>query len=364
MNYKKRVQKLQASLRGKKLGGLLVTQPENRRYLCGFRGGDNGIQESSGVLFVPSKGPVHLITDSRFQLQAEEEAPLCTVHVFAKTRNELICELAKELKLTSLGFESDYTLHSAVGELESALKKIRLVPTTNMVEKMRLIKDEEEIELLRQSVRLNEAVFEKIYSSLMDYSSEIEVALALESTMRTMGAERPAFATIVASGEHGAQPHAIPSNDELHSGGSFTIDMGVVLNGYCSDMTRTFCYGRPSQKYMQIHRIVRKAQLAGIEAIRAGVTGASVDKAARRVIEEAGFGEYFGHGLGHGVGLAIHEDPRLSRLNNKKLKAGMVVTVEPGIYIPGWGGIRLEDMVVVREDGCERLNTNDTWLNV
>ncbi len=140
--------------------------------------------------------------------------------------------------------------------------------------------------------------------------------------------------------------------------------MGLILNGYCSDMTRTFTVGKPDEKYMQLHRIVRKAQLAGMEALRAGVTGASVDKAARKVIEDAGYGEYFGHGLGHGVGLAVHEEPRLSPNWQKKLQAGMIVTIEPGIYIPDWGGIRLEDMFVVREDGYERLNSNDTWLNV
>ena len=142
------------------------------------------------------------------------------------------------------------------------------------------------------------------------------------------------------------------------------IDMGLVLNGYCSDMTRTFPLGKADARYLEIHRLVRKAQCAGIKAIRAGVTGRTVDRAARQTIAEAGYGQYFGHALGHGVGIAVHEDPRLSSRNGKRLKAGMVVTVEPGIYIPGWGGIRLENIVVVREDGCEVLNSDTTWLDI
>ncbi|MBM9518375.1 aminopeptidase P family protein [Desulforhopalus vacuolatus] len=364
MNYNKRIEKIQASLRGKKLGGLLVAQPENRRYLSGFRGGDNGIQETSGILIIPSKGKPHLITDSRFELAAQQESPDFKVHVYRKRLPEFLKELLGELDITKLGFESGYTLYSFAKKLEETLKNVKLFPLTDTIENMRIIKDEEEIELLRKSVLLNEKVFEQVYGSMLECKTEVDVAIAVETTMRRMGAESPSFSTIVASGERGALPHAIPSTQKLQSGKSLTIDMGLILNGYCSDMTRTFCCGKPDETYMQIHRIVRKAQLAGMEAIRAGVTGASVDKTARKVIEDAGYGKYFGHGLGHGVGLAVHEEPRLSRLNNKKLKAGMIVTVEPGIYIPEWGGIRIEDMVVVREDGCERLNTNDTWLNV
>lgn len=366
MNYKKRIERLQASLRGKKYDALLVSQPENRRYLSGYRDGDHGIGESSGVLVVPARGKAHLITDFRFQLQAETESPQTKLHIHTKGIVPYLAKLLPDLKVKTLAFESGYTLHSVAGKMKEMLskKKIRLAGVEGVVEKLRIIKDDNEIEALRRSVLLNEQVFEKIYANLLDCTTEIDVAIALETTMRRMGAEKPSFPTIVATGERGALPHAVPETHPLQPGKSLTIDMGLILDGYCSDMTRTFALGKPDEKYMKIHRIVRKAQLAGIDAVRAGVTGASVDKAARKVIEDAGYGKYFGHSLGHGVGLAIHEQPRLSPVYKKKLRAGMIVTIEPGIYIPGWGGIRLEDMFVVREDGCERLNTNDTWLNV
>jgi Xaa-Pro aminopeptidase len=182
--------------------------------------------------------------------------------------------------------------------------------------------------------------------------------------MRRKGAEKPSFATIVASGANGALPHAVPGDSPLAHNSSLTIDMGLILDGYCSDMTRNLVVGRADKRYKELHRLVRQAHLAGAAAIRAGARCSAVDKVARDIIADAGYGEYFGHSLGHGVGLAVHEEPRLSARSNKTLKAGMIVTVEPGIYIPGWGGIRLENMYVVREEGCENLNNDTTWLDI
>jgi Xaa-Pro aminopeptidase len=182
--------------------------------------------------------------------------------------------------------------------------------------------------------------------------------------MRVKGAESASFDSIGASGDNSALPHAVPTTSHIAGNRPLTIDMGLVLDGYCSDMTRTFVPGKADKKYKELHRIVRRAQLAGMKAIRAGVSARDVDKAARDVIADAGYGEYFGHSLGHGVGIAVHEAPRLATRSKKKLKAGMIVTVEPGIYIPGWGGIRLENMVLVQEDGCENLNSDTTWLDI
>jgi Xaa-Pro aminopeptidase len=182
--------------------------------------------------------------------------------------------------------------------------------------------------------------------------------------MLDLGAQSPSFSTIVAVGPNSALPHAVPGSRVVEAGLPVMIDMGLILDGYCSDMTRTFVVGEPDDRYLAIHRLVRKAQLAAMAEIRAGVAAARVDKTARDIIAAAGYGPAFGHSLGHGVGLAVHEEPRLSSRNGKKLRAGMVVTVEPGIYIHGWGGIRLENMVVVREDGCELLNKNSTWLDL
>jgi Xaa-Pro aminopeptidase len=227
-----------------------------------------------------------------------------------------------------------------------------------------LIKDEDEIVKLRASVELNEKVFAEVYSSLGPGQTEREIAMVIEATMRRMGAESPSFSTIVATGSNSALPHAVPGPVTIERDQPVMIDMGLVLDGYCSDMTRTFVLGEPDDRYLAIHQLVRRAQLAAIAAIRAGVAAARVDEIARDIIAAAGYGQAFGHSLGHGVGMAVHEEPRLSFRNKKKLQAGMVVTVEPGIYIPGWGGVRLENMVVVRADGCELLNKNSTWLDL
>lgn len=366
MDYQQRIAKIQEKLRRKKIDAFLVGKPENRRYLSGYRGGDHGIGESSGMLLVPARGKVHLLTDFRFKLQAEQDVPWAEVVIYPKGLLKLLGPLLGDLQITSLAFESDYTLHSFAQKMTTALAKqgIKSVPTEGLVETMRLIKDEEEIDLIRQAVRLNEEVFIDVYRTLLDYSTEIDVALAIETTMRRKGAEAPSFSTIVASGKNGALPHAVPGSSPVEKDASLTIDMGLILNGYCSDMTRNLVPGTADKKYRQLHQLVRKAHLAGVAAIRAGVKCCDADRAARQIIAEAGYGEYFGHSLGHGVGLAVHEEPRLSGRSSKKLQAGMIVTVEPGIYIPGWGGIRLENMYVVRDEGCENLNSDTTWLDI
>jgi len=366
MNYSRRIKKLQRNLARKKIDALLVSQPENRHYLTGYRGGDHGIEETSGVLIVPSSGPMYLLTDFRYQLQAEKDVPWAAVLIYKKGLPKLLRELLPDLKVKTLGFESHYTLCSFAEELRTILEKkgVSLKPTSGLIEKMRLIKDEDEIDLIRASVRLNEAVFREIFPAISKKQSEIEVALAIESLMRRKGAESVSFNSIVASGKNGALPHAVPGNSQIKANKSLTIDMGLVLQSYCSDMTRNFVPGKATKRYVYLHRLVRKAQLTGMAAVRAGARGKEVDKKARAVIADAGYGSYFGHGLGHGVGLAVHEAPRLSPLSNKKLRAGMIVTVEPGIYIPGWGGIRLENMLVVRENGYENLNKDTTWLDI
>jgi Xaa-Pro aminopeptidase len=257
-------------------------------------------------------------------------------------------------------------LHSTAENLFSLGRDlgVTMIPLTGIVEKMRLIKSDEEIEHIRRSVHLNEQVFQKIFGRISGRETEIEVALEIGAQMRRGGGERESFETIVASGAASSLPHAVPGGRALEKNAPVVIDMGLVLNGYCSDMTRSFCLGTADAKYVEIHRIVRRAQLAGIEAVRAGAAGREVDRAARRVIAEAGYGKYFGHSVGHGVGLAVHEQPGISPKSRMKLKAGMVITIEPGIYLPGWGGIRLENMVAVREDGCENLNTDTTWLDI
>ena len=361
-----RITRLQASLRRRRVDGLLVSQPDNRRYLSGYTAPDHGIQESSGLLLIPAKGRPYLLTDARFTLQAEAEAQLFLVELYSRGLLPLLERLINRLGLQSLAFESDYLLHSTFQRLAGMANKrgLTLVPQLGLIEAMREVKSADELELLRASTRLNETVFQSVYATIEPGMTEREIALALELTMREMGAEGPSFPTIVAFGTNAARPHAVPTDRELQAGDLVLIDMGLIHRGYCSDMTRTFVAGRPDRTYIDRHRVVRAAMQAGIGAIRAGVTGAEVDRVARQVIADAGYGDHFGHSLGHGVGLAVHEAPRLSRTNRKKLRAGMVVTVEPGIYLPEWGGIRLENMVVVGEHGPEVLNRDTTGLDL
>jgi len=361
-----RIHKLQTSLRARNLDAILITEPANRRYLSGYTPTDHGIQESSGVLLIPRKGSPWLLTDSRFELQAKEEAAGFTFELYRKGLFTLLKTLLPSLGVKRLAFESHYFLHSSVARMEETLgKNVELVPLTGLLEGMREVKTEEEIRLLKQSVLLNERVFQQVRSTVAPGMTEIDLALAIDNTMRKLGAERPSFETIVAFGANAAKPHAVPSNRVLKENELVLIDMGLILEGYCSDMTRTFFFGEPDSQFLDRLRIVRQAQLAATKAIRAGVVCREVDLAARQVITDAGYGSHFGHGLGHGVGLAVHEAPRLSPpRNRKRLQAGMIVTIEPGIYLPDWGGIRLENMAVVRADGCELLNEDVSGLDL
>ncbi len=361
-----RIVQLQAALRRRKIDALLVSQPENRRFLSGYTIADHGIHESSGFLLIPASSNPYLLTDARFTLQAQEEAFLFQVELYSKGLLPLLEKLTAQLGIRTLGFESEYILHSTFLKLSDLAEKRGLVlkPQTDLVEAMRIVKTEEELALLRRSTQLNEKVFQSVFNTIEPGMTEREIALALDLTMREMGAEGPSFETIVAFGTNAARPHAVPTDRELKAGELVLIDMGLVYKGYCSDMTRTFVAGKPDPTFLDRHRLVRRAMLAGIDAIRDGVTGYEVDRAARQVIIDGGYGDNFGHALGHGVGLAVHEEPRLSARNRKQLRTGMVVTVEPGIYLPEWGGIRLENMVIVGENGCEVINHDTTSLDL
>ncbi len=366
MIHPQRIQKIQARLRRKKIDGLLVSQPNNRRYLSGYSATDHDISESSGVLLIPARQLPILLTDFRYQIQAQKEVGAMQVLLYPKGLFALLKELLPDLNIASLAFESHYTLHSTADKMQHMADSIgvSLTHVDDMVETMRLIKDEEEISKLRASVLLNEKVFQQVYKTIGAGQTEIDIALAIEATMRRLGAEAPSFETIVATAERSALPHAVPGDVSIKKNTSLMIDMGLILDGYCSDMTRNFVVGKADKKYLTIHRIVRKAQLAAIAQIRPGVSATAVDKTARNIISDAGYGDYFGHALGHGVGLAVHEEPRLSSRNRKHLREGMIITVEPGIYLPDWGGVRLENMVVVRQDGYEVLNQDTTWLDI
>ena len=278
-----RIIRLQSGLRRRHIDGLLVSQPDNRRYLSGYTAPDHGIQESSGLLLIPAKGRPYLLTDARFTLQAEAEAQLFLVELYSRGLLPLLERLINRLGLQSLAFESDYLLHSTFQGLAGMANKrgLTLVPQLGLIEAMREVKSADELELLRASTRLNETVFQSVYATIEPGMTEREIALALELTMREMGAEGPSFPTIVAFGTNAARPHAVPTDRELQAGDLVLIDMGLIHRGYCSDMTRTFVAGRPDRTYIDRHRVVRVPQ----QDLARGPSGGQRGRGQRRQAE-------------------------------------------------------------------------------
>jgi Xaa-Pro aminopeptidase len=279
-------------------------------------------------------------------------------------------EIVTSLKTERLGFESGRLTYLQFQKLKDRLKAdgspVTMVATENLVEDLRVIKDEGELDAIQQSLALAEGAFEAIAPELSPGITEKELAWSLEQAMREMGAEAIAFPPIVAFGPNAALPHAVPTNRTLREGEPILFDWGARLNGYCSDISRTLVLGRPDKTFKKIYQTVLDAQRKAVEQIKPGISTQEVDKIARDHIADMGYGDFFGHGLGHGVGLATHERPHLSPMRPTTLEAGMVTTVEPGIYIPGWGGVRLENMVVVTREGAIVLNTTHSdgtpWL--
>jgi Xaa-Pro aminopeptidase len=260
--------------------------------------------------------------------------------------------------VTRLGFEAEEMTVATRDRFADALTDVELVATTEVVETLRAVKDDEERAAIRRAQAITDAAFDRILEHFAVGVSEQQMSRQLEALMMDEGAEGLAFDSIVAFGENAAEPHHEPAHRLLEEGDVIKLDFGARFAGYHADMTRTISFGAPAGEIKKIHGVVRESQQAGIDAVRAGVTGASVDAVSREVIERAGYGDRFVHSLGHGVGLEIHEAPSLGRKQDEPLPAGAVVTVEPGIYIPGLGGVRIEDMVEVTEDGCVVVGTS------
>nr|MBO2472051.1 Xaa-Pro dipeptidase [Bacillota bacterium] len=347
---KTRIEQLRALFAGAGIDGLLVTGATNRRYMTGFTG-------SAGMALI-TRDEALLLTDFRYIEQAAQQAPDYEV-VRYDDPYAILNERLQRYKGQRIGFESH---HVTVHELENIKKAggdappVEWVPVKGLVEQLRGRKSEEELALIQKAVDITDAAFTYILDHLRPGVTEKEIAWKLEVFMREQGADGLSFSPIVASGPNGAMPHARPTDKPLAAGEFVTLDFGCVYQGYCSDMTRTVFIGQPTAEQRALYDLVLKAQLAGVAAVKPGVVGKDVDAAARSIIEAAGYGEYFGHGLGHGVGLDIHEEiPRLSTRGTVVLEPGMVTSVEPGVYLPGRGGIRIEDLVVVTEDGCRVL---------
>ncbi len=334
-----------------KLNALVITDPYNMRHVSGFRGGE-------GALYISATQKV-LITDSRYTEQAGKESDFTVIEENRAHNRQTILKECMEKETVSgdfhMGYEDQSMLCCEFDRMKAALPVQVWTPLGTKIDDLRQIKTEEELTYLARAEEIGDKAFEKLLKVVKPGMTELEVAAELEYLMKKEGAEDLSFNTIIASGLNSSMPHAIPGYKKLEVGDFVTCDFGCKYKGYCSDMTRTFVLGKASEKQKEIYNVVLKAQLAGLAAVKAGVSGSSVDKISRDIIAEAGYGEYFGHGLGHSVGLFIHESPRLSPSDDTILQAGMIETVEPGIYVPGFGGVRIEDMVVVTEDGCRNL---------
>jgi len=350
-----RIEQLRAAFPGAGIDGLLVTGATNRRYMTGFTG-------SAGMALITADEALFL-TDFRYVEQAGAQAPDYTLVRYDdpyKTLHERLNRYAGK----RIGFESH---HVTVDQLESLRKTadanaaaVEWVPVKGLVEELRGRKSDEELALMQTAIDIADRAFTYILEHLRPGVTEKEIAWKLEVFMREQGAEALSFPSIVASGANGALPHARPSDKPLAAGEFVTLDFGCVWKGYCSGMTRTVFIGRPTDEDKALYELVLRAQEAGVAAVKPGVVAKEVDAVARNVIAEAGYGDYFGHGLGHGIGLDVHEEiPRLSTRGTVVLAPRMVASVEPGVYLPGKGGGRIEDLVVVTEDGC-RVLTNST----
>ncbi|NMA83818.1 MAG: aminopeptidase P family protein [Epulopiscium sp.] len=351
----RRIQELRKKMVEQKIDAILVQQAANRRYMSLFTG-------SSASLYISHQQQV-LLTDFRYVEQATKQSP--NYKIIDHTKKGLyvtLNELIMEDQAKSLGFEADAITYHQYEEYNKHVKIEEMIPIQNVIETLRMVKSEDEIKSIQQAAKIADQAFTHILSVLKAGVTEKDMALELEFFMKKQGAQNLSFDTIVASGVRSSLPHGVPTHKIIEEGDFVTFDFGCIYDGYCSDMTRTVVIGKASDKQKEIYNTVLAAQEQGLASIRPEITGKEVDQVARDLITAAGYGAYFGHGLGHGVGLEIHEEPRLSLTGEKVLKTGMVVTVEPGIYIPDFGGVRIEDLVVVTEDGIENLTSSPKSL--
>ncbi len=347
--------KLRAELQAANIDAFMITRPENRRYITGFHG-------SAGTVLVTQTG-AYLLTDFRYVEQAKSQAPEFQVIRTGAPGQNTLNDLIVADGVSRLGFEQRHVTYADFTQLKQELSA-ELVPQSGIVEKLRVVKTEAEVAHMQRASDIAEAAFQAILPEIKIGNSELTIALELEIAMRRLGAEGMSFPIIAASGPRSSLPHGAPSERLLQEGDFLTLDFGAISGGYCSDMTRTVVLGQPSEKQQEIYRIVLEAQLQAQAAVHPGMKGSELDKVARDIITDAGYGDYLGHGLGHGVGLQVHEGPSAGRRSEAVLEPGMVVTVEPGIYIPNFGGVRIEDMVLVTETGHQNFNHSSKELMV
>jgi len=345
--HNERLSRLRSKLSSEGVDGLLVTHATNRKYMSGFTG-------SSGVLLITANRAL-LLSDFRYKTQAPAQAPAFEFLEHGANLMESIRDAVSDLGIRRLAYEDHEMTVATFTKYKKELQGIELVPSGEWIERLRMIKSAGELAIMREAMALADKTFNHIVGLLKPGMKEVEVALEMEFYMRHHGATSSSFDTIVASGERSALPHGIASERVLQSGEFVKLDFGAYYQGYCSDLTRTVMLGKPTQRHREIYDIVLDAQMDALEGIRPGMSGKEADAIARNRIASRGFGDYFGHGLGHGLGMEIHEAPRLSINGDLALEPGMTVTVEPGIYLPGFGGVRIEDDIVITANGVEIL---------
>ena len=346
-----RIKRLRAGLSEWKVDAVIISNPTNVRYLSGFTG-------SEGTLLITGRGG-YFFTDFRYTMQAKDQVQGAKVNIFTNKMEE-IAKIVGRLKIKRIGFEGDHVSVNFSKQLEKACEGKKLVPLGNQIDMLRICKEPEEIEAIRAVIAVAEKAYRKAARKLVPGVTENEVAQLFFTECLRGGATGLSFDSIVASGPRGAMPHGVASDKVIENGELVVFDHGAVMNGYCSDQTMTVPVGPQKDIHQRVYSVVYEAQQRAIEAVRPGITGPQLDAVARNIIDRAGYKKFFGHGLGHGVGMEIHEDPRASFMyHDLPFEPGMVVTIEPGIYLPGEFGIRLEDIVVVTETGCEVLTTLD-----
>jgi Xaa-Pro aminopeptidase len=353
----KRLLKLRKKLAEKEIDAIFITQAYNRRYLSVFDG-------TAGYLIITVKKAI-LATDFRYTEQAAQEAPDFEILRISGDLKDWFPGLLDDMGIERLGFEAGDITYHFHQQIKDALKKkqvaVKLVPISGLVESLRAVKESWEIGLIKRAAAITDAAFDDVAKSIKAGMTEKQVAWELEKALREKGSQSLPFDIIVGSGPNAALPHAKPSDRVINRGEPVVIDMGAKYAGYASDLTRTICIGKANAKFKKVYHTVLDAQTAAMAGINKGMTGHQADSIARKVIQRAGYGEAFGHALGHGVGLAEHESPRLGPDSKEKLVDGMVFTIEPGIYLSGWGGVRIEDTVVMEKGKVKSITRARKW---
>ena len=353
-----RLLRLRVAVKEKGLDAIFISQPDNIRYLSGFTG-------SSGWLLISNRNAI-LATDFRYVEQAEKESPDFEIIQVKQQLHDWLPGIVTDFRWHKLGFEANYISYDSYYKVDEEIKtrqvNLELIPTTGIVEKFRSVKETEELALIKKAAELTDAVFEQAKALIRPGIMEKEAAWEIEKIFRQGGSEGIPFEIIVASGPNSALPHARPTEKIIRSHEPVLIDMGARINGYCSDFSRTIFLGKPNKTFSDIYDVVLRAQTTAIEKIKSNMDASQADHFARSAIEQAGYGDCFGHGLGHGVGLVVHESPTINPSSSDSLTNGMVFTIEPGIYLAGQGGVRIEDLVVLENGKVKVLSKGNKNL--